>query len=688
MTAFADDGVVRLLTEKMQLCKATTTRKTIGERRACSISERKAAAATEEVKIEELLMMPLPSMPKDPHRSSISTVRTSMNETGVGGEGPERSSAKLLEHQKNVHQALPCGCSCGRVAGATRAPQRSSTLRLSRAVLPMFTIDSTEKRAVSEPAEHGRGDCKDADGCARTADCDDGWGEWNKDVGDLGHQKMNEPIRADSSRRGIGRAENVLAGASARANDEEYRHNLGDAPPAPPPGQVCKNGEGDNGLGTCAFDKNSSVVDSPCNKSSTLVKYSCAPSTLNEEASPPAIFPSRGHHRQLASGNDPPATTAVDSTSTTTEVTTAVSMTISDPTIPLPPVGVVKKLSHARGGVFTAATTPASFSSLAGVLGENQSVALEESADFKVAPPVDGPGLPMQSFELRLECRAALDQGYEQASNSLVARKDNSRESGFDGVHDRLEGANADISTTASLSEEKLIGTEGSDFSTDIDGFSMKKELTELETAQTEAIVVGKSGVGGIGAEIDLPESTTSAVVEENGWEREQSNTGPMIEGTSGKPIIAVPTEGAKPYSRSLPAPGEQKSPPNTITTQDEDTEDYEFTFDDEELVAGQKIVRFTDESLWSVHEVRASFEQHELGELFYTTHELDRMLEEAELEEALERSKCSHIQKENMSDDGVKKKGLDVGAVLEGLENASVESLSFDDSDDSDYNF
>lgn len=685
MTAFADDGVVRLLTEKMQLCKATSqraaTRKKNSERRACWVSNGADAVAAE-AKTEKLLAIPPPSAPKYTHRSPIGTMRNSTTDkTGVGGEEPESSSVKLMEQQKNVLQALPCRCSCGRVADANSARPRSSAF-LSRAVIPMFTIDSTKKYAVSETLEHGRGNHKDADGCARTAERDDGWGERDKDVGGFEHQEKHKPIRADSS-RGIGGAENVFAGAPARANYEEYRHNLGDAPPT---GVACKNREGDDGLGTRAFDKNNSDVDSPCNKTSIMSEDPYVPSPLNEER-PPTFFSSRGHHRQLVSGNNPPATTtAVNSTCTTPEAITAVSMITSDPTTPLSPVGVVKNQSLTRGGASTAATTSLSFSSLEGMLGESQSVALEESADLRVTPSVAGPALPTQSFELQLECGGALDKSYEQSSNVLVAPKCNSSESVLDGVYDKPEGANADISTTASFCEEKIIATDGSDFSTDIDGFLVKKEVKELKTARTEAIIVGKSGEGGVGAAIEIPEATNVAVVEENGWERERLKTVADMGGTSGKPI-ALPAEGAGAYSRSLHA-GEQKSPPNTITTQDEDTEDYEFTFDNEELVAGQKIVRFTDESLWGVHEVRASFEQHELGELFYTTHELDRMLEEAELEEALELSKPSSLQEENMSDDGVKRKGLDVGAVLEGLENISVESLPFDDSEDSDYNF
>lgn len=67
----------------------------------------------------------------------------------------------------------------------------------------------------------------------------------------------------------------------------------------------------------------------------------------------------------------------------------------------------------------------------------------------------------------------------------------------------------------------------------------------------------------------------------------------------------------------------------NSVKMADEE----EYASDDFE---GQKHVRFTDETQWIVHEVRASFERHELSELFYTTTELDCMLAEAEQEETL----------------------------------------------------
>lgn len=72
----------------------------------------------------------------------------------------------------------------------------------------------------------------------------------------------------------------------------------------------------------------------------------------------------------------------------------------------------------------------------------------------------------------------------------------------------------------------------------------------------------------------------------------------------------------------------------NTVDTEDGE-EDYACdAFEPATSVSDQKKVHFSDEASWIVHEVRASFERHELTELFYSNAELDRMLEEVEQEE------------------------------------------------------
>ena len=105
------------------------------------------------------------------------------------------------------------------------------------------------------------------------------------------------------------------------------------------------------------------------------------------------------------------------------------------------------------------------------------------------------------------------------------------------------------------------------------------------------------------------------------------------------------------------------------------------------------KCVRFSDESLWSVHEVRASFERHQLADLFYTVDELDRMFEEAEREEREEQSGCSLLREDGVeADGGWVHLGGDIPAeigvnVSDSMEDISIESHSLD-GDNSDDRF
>lgn len=114
--------------------------------------------------------------------------------------------------------------------------------------------------------------------------------------------------------------------------------------------------------------------------------------------------------------------------------------------------------------------------------------------------------------------------------------------------------------------------------------------------------------------------------------------------------------------------------------------EDYAYDFE------SPKCVRFSDESLWSVHEVRASFERHELADLFYTVDELDRMSEEAEREEREEQqSECSLLRQDGVEADGgwvhlggdtPAGVGVDVSGSIEDISIGSP-SLDGDNSDD-----
>lgn len=95
-----------------------------------------------------------------------------------------------------------------------------------------------------------------------------------------------------------------------------------------------------------------------------------------------------------------------------------------------------------------------------------------------------------------------------------------------------------------------------------------------------------------------------------------------------------------------------------------------------------QKNVRFSDERLWTVHEVRASFEQHEVGQLFYTAAELDRMMEEVEDEEQLQAATSRHFDGDD--DIGTTKKdpeAIDVDTLSE-RDDISIECQSYDETD------
>ncbi|CAN0565457.1 unnamed protein product, partial [Ectocarpus sp. 12 AP-2014] len=157
-----------------------------------------------------------------------------------------------------------------------------------------------------------------------------------------------------------------------------------------------------------------------------------------------------------------------------------------------------------------------------------------------------------------------------------------------------------------------------------------------------------------------LPEDVALGGLRDSGKGHEKTDG---YSATRGEPSIAcvageamaAPAGRSESNSPDLPPFEKRESSPDTASLGDEDDQDYNFVFDDEEPGdSWRKNVRFSDQALWRVHEVRASFEQHELAELFYTTAELDVMLEEAEMEEALDRSKASALQEKNCDGEGV----------------------------------
>lgn len=169
--------------------------------------------------------------------------------------------------------------------------------------------------------------------------------------------------------------------------------------------------------------------------------------------------------------------------------------------------------------------------------------------------------------------------------------------------------------------------------------------------------------------------ATTSRVVEHEAVMK-MGATAPVAAGLNdNKTIMGEETAGGSVTLERAPLPDPMEE------------EDYACDFE------SPKCVRFSDESLWSVHEVRASFERHELADLFYTVDELDRMSEEAEREEREEQSEYSPLRQDGVEvDDGWVHLGGDTPAgvgvdVSDSIEDISIESPSLD-GDDSDDRF
>lgn len=283
-------------------------------------------------------------------------------------------------------------------------------------------------------------------------------------------------------------------------------------------------------------------------------------------------------------------------------------------------------------------------------------------------------GSLLTTFERQVEHGAEVVRRIEEAAKLNSALHDNAK---FNGGYGKAESPNTNTSTMTSPSTS----SEDNLFADIFNHTAASRDVTGT-AEETEQLAPEPETIGATPGEADT------------GRDREPERTESNLSGTDEQ----AGTDRGDSGNGSLPAAGEQTPSPDTNTTVDADNEDYEFTFDDEEMVVGQKSVQFTDESLWSTHEVRACFEQHELGELFYTTAELDAMLEEAESDEALERSDA--VPREKLLDDTAVAVGGGSGSLLSfggsqapkrGSNSAEqgilFETFSFDD-EDSDYYF
>lgn len=592
--AFADEGVVKLLTRKMQLCKEAegAILNSKGKEAAARRRGGAAGAAAEGARKE-----PPGGLGQEKRSNDVEIVR---------GKKVKPSSARPLE-EKNA-QGFPRGHECGPSARADSVQRRlrargrddEPRILLSQVAMPMFAINPSAKPETTVAVRTGLGE-------DTPTFCIDGW-----DDGCLDRQGRQ------------------VTKATARANeasgvDAEGGLKIVDA-------TVEKDG-GTHGLDQdqeCSPLLGAGRDDCPSPSYSDLGSNN-RPGGLAQKKKPNEDHPHRG-----GSGDDPPNVVG----------------------------GANNAIREAEGREPSAAPAGnAPFPSPSGVLLESQFDAVEEDHEL---------GLILSSFERKLERGAALVRDCGEPSDVGEAEEEN----------DHPESGCAEVVSSSSLcSEESRFSGRSNNGSDDTAGQGEATHAANPEVA------------GGVQAKIGSPKIFAS----DADREREESTRNKKNEGAlSPGPNADALGERGDSANRSLVlAAGERKLSPETATTEDEDNEDYDFTFDDDDLVPGHKTVQFTDESRWSVHEVRESFQQHELGELFYSTAELDVMQEEAELEEALERSKAIASQKEEALEKGGGSLLLSLGgnsaqkreASGGDVETASSESLFFD-CEGSEYSF
>lgn len=659
--AFADKGVVRLLTKKMQLCEEqsqrASTRRSGRSRKTARSTSKGAAKAPRAATAGTVLEAPSSVEAKTTSRSSIGKVDSEISHNIVGEEWPRSSSARPLR-EKNAG-APPFDPD----ASGNGAQQRSHTRRCDEPRTPTFVVGSNAKSAAPVPPGLGTGKREsNIDARARVAALEDPRGV------SLDHQKTPAVIR-DKASGGDAKTRHAIPDAAARVTDEAP----GETKACSPPLQVVRKDRpsspcldiGD-GLGTRARSESDEDVLSKQPKNTSDDESATAVlSGSNEDC--PHVLSTQSDHRAAGSLSNPPATTAE---------TTGAKTGGRGATEPPSPVGVESVQRLARAEASTAAATP----SPTGVLVKTHHATVDEGEL----------GSLLSTFERQVERGAELVRRFEEAAKPRLAL-DGDDVKAERGDHSKPENENTDLSTMtpSSTSSEEKHFSESYNMATDIAGIAVATEQSVPEPV-----------IGATHSKAEMGSDREPERTEKN------SKTEEALLYLGGLPEQPSTGRGAA-TSRSLSALGEQPPSPATNTTLDEDNEEYEFTFDDEEMIAGggggggQKSVQFTDESRWSTHEVRACFEQHELGELFYTTAELDSMLHEAESEEALERSSALLSQGEELLGDTAVAAGGGSGSLLSGgpkqattrrasngaEEVVSIEKVSFDD-EDSEYDF
>ena len=653
MGAFADRGVVQLLTKKMQLCKEEESQRASTRNASCRkkvrSSRRKAAKARRAVTAGTVSeTSPLAVTTTVP--SSRREVGSEMSHDKLGKAWQPLSSPRLEDRNERVLPSDPG-------PGANGAHHKSLVVRgCDEPPTPTFTLDSNATSATPVPPGLERGKREGFDGCAGTAVFEDVAG------GCLERQETAAITRDGTSGDDVKRrvafpaAGGIFDGMAARG--EAGTSSLLQVVCKDRPPSSCTIGVGDGPLGTRA--RSDRDEDALCEQPDTSDEGPTAAVRSPPKEDFAHVFSAQSHRRAAGSRSSSPASTAES---------TGAKIAVAGTTDPSSYVAVERDQSLALAEASTAAATP---SPTTGVLAESHTSEAEDGSLNSL----------LSTFEQQVERGAELARRFEEAAKprSLALEEDVKAGERDDG---KAESGQTNILSTMSPSS---VGSEDKQFA------ESSKIATDIaETDQSE--VPEPVRIGATPGEADArsdrePERTAKTSNPEEGLlclsgAAEQLSTG----------------RGDSTFNRSLAALRERSPSSESNTTLGEDNEDYEFTFDDEEMVVGQKSVQFADESRWSTHEVRACFERHELGDLFYTTAELDSMSEEAEAEEALERS-SSRLSR------GEKRSEGDTAAVGGGLscfggnqapqgrtsssgaeETVAFEKVSFHD-EDSDYDF
>eukprot|EP00752_Nemacystus_decipiens_P010389 g9258.t1 len=649
----------------MRLCKeesrrASSTRS--ASRRTKKVrSARKAAKAPTAATAGAVLEAPTPLAVKTARRGSRRQVDNNMSNTEAGEERLHSSSTRSLE-EKN-----PCVLSPVDPRSSANGAQWRSRVRGGDGPSPSTpTAGSNARSAVPVPLGPGKGKRQHVAGCGREAVFEDVAG------GCLEHQKTPAIIRDKESvddAKGMFTSPDATGGLIGEARAEAE---------APSPPQVApkgrplssRTGVGDRLTGPLArTDSDDGILLKRPNtpyEGATADAAAAALSLSNDECA--QAFPTQTHHRAAGSWSNPPAAATVESSDAKTGGAGANA----------PPSSAGDESD--RGLTRAEASAAANPSSTTGVL-----VGSRASLD-------DGElGSLLSTFERQVQRGAELIRSFEEAAMPTCLALDGDVKGG-EGGHGKEESGHSDMVATmspSSVSSEDNQFTEKSSVATNV---AAGAAATETEEPLREPVMIAAS-----------PGETDPRGDREP--ERTGKNSNPKEALLSLAPVPEQPnTHRGESINRSLSALGEQSPSPDTDTSLEEDNENYEFTFDDEEMVVGhKKSVQFADESRWRTHEVRACFEQHELGALFYTTAELDSMMEEAEAEEALERSGAPLSQGgERMGDEPAVVGGSGSGSLLcfggdqapprKASSSGAEEIFSFEhfacDDEDSDYDF